>query len=79
MVPPRNILLEVGDQLIRRSESIDTFLFAEMPVIALPDFVVVAQNAFSTNDIGQPVLERVCRPFEWIQKAPQYQFRERRL
>jgi hypothetical protein len=60
MVPPRNILLEVGDQLIRRSKSIETFPFAEMPVIPLPDFVVVAQNTFTTHNMGQPVLERMC-------------------
>jgi hypothetical protein len=79
MVPPRNILLEIGDQPIRRSKSVGTFLFTEMPVIALPNFVVVAQNAFTTHDIGQPVFERVCRSIERHRKAPQYQFRERRL
>jgi hypothetical protein len=52
MVPPRNIFLEVGDQLIRRSKSVGALLFAEMPVIAFPDFVVVAESAFSAHDIG---------------------------
>ena len=78
MAPPRNIPLEVGDQLVRRSKNVGTFLFTEMPVIALPNFVVVAQNAFTMHNIGQPVLERVCRPIERLRKAPQYQFRERR-
>jgi hypothetical protein len=40
--PPRNVIFEVGDQLIRRSKSVDTFPLTEMPVIALPNFVVVA-------------------------------------
>ena len=36
------------------------FPFAEMPVIALPNFVVVAQNAFPTHDIGQPCTLNAC-------------------
>ena len=42
IVPPRDIFLEVSDQLLRRCEYIGVFLLAEVPVIALPDFVVVA-------------------------------------
>jgi len=52
MVPPRNVNLEVGDQLIRSRKYIATFLSAEMPMIARPKFVVVAQNAFPMDDIG---------------------------
>jgi len=59
MVPPRYVILEIGDQLLRCREHVGTFLSTEMLVIALPNFVVVAQNAFSTHDIRQPVLEPV--------------------
>jgi hypothetical protein len=59
MVPPRNIILEVSDQLIRRREHVSAFLSSEMPVIAFPNFVVVAQNAFSAHYVCQPVLEPV--------------------
>ena len=52
MVPPRNVNLEVGDQLLRSRKGIGTFLSTEMPMIALPKFVVVAQNAFPMADIG---------------------------
>jgi len=59
MVPPRNIILEISDQLIWSRKNINTFLYTEMPMIALSYFVVVAQNTFSTNNICQPVLEPV--------------------
>jgi len=59
MVPPRNIILEVGYQLIRRREQVSAFLSGEMPVIAFPDFVVIAQNAFSAHYVYQPVFEPV--------------------
>jgi len=59
MVPPRDVILEVSDQLLRRRERIGALPSTEMPVIAFPNFVVVAQNAFSTHDIRQSVLEPV--------------------
>ena len=59
MVPPRNIILEVGNQLIRRCKNVGSFLTTEMLVVALPCFVIVAQNTFYTHDIRQPVFEPV--------------------
>jgi len=59
MVPPRYVILEIGDQLLWCREHVGSFLSTEMPVIGLPSFVVVTQNAFSTHDIRQPVLEPV--------------------
>jgi hypothetical protein len=59
MVPPRDVILEVSDQLLRCREHVGAFFAPEMPVIALPNFVVVAQNAFSTHDERQSVLEPV--------------------
>jgi len=59
MVPPRDIIPEVHDQLLRCREQVSAFLSTEMPVIALPDFVVVAQNAFTTHDVRQSVFEPV--------------------
>jgi hypothetical protein len=59
MVPPRNIILEIGDQLIWRRKDIGAFRHTEMSMITFPDFVVVAQNAFSTNNVRQSVLEPV--------------------
>jgi hypothetical protein len=59
MIPPRYIILEIGDQLIWSRKNISAFLYTEMPMIAFSDFVVVAQNTFSTNNIRQSVLEPV--------------------
>jgi hypothetical protein len=59
MVPPRYIILEVGDQLIRCLKNVSRFLSVEVPVIAFPDFVVVTQNAFPSHDIRQSVFEAV--------------------
>ena len=58
-VPPRNIILEVGDQLIGCCKNVGIFLTAKMLVVALPCFVIVAQHTFATNHIRQPVLEAV--------------------
>ena len=51
MVPPRNIILEVSNQLLRRCENVGVFLSFEMPVIALPSLIVISQNAFAKHDI----------------------------
>ncbi|SBT08052.1 hypothetical protein PROAA_2540004 [Candidatus Propionivibrio aalborgensis] len=60
IVPPRNITLEVIDQLLRSSEAIHAFLPFEMLVIALSPFVVVTKNAHAIDNVGQPVLEPMC-------------------
>jgi len=59
IVPPRDVILEVIYQLLRCREQVGAFLSTKMPVIALPNFVVVPQNAFSTHDERQTVLESV--------------------
>jgi hypothetical protein len=41
MVPPRNVILEVSDQLRWCREHVSVFLSTEMPVITLPSLVVV--------------------------------------
>jgi hypothetical protein len=57
MVPPRNVTLEIGKQLVRRGERVIGFLPGKMPVIALTGLIVVAKNALSGHHIRQPVLE----------------------
>ena len=59
MVPPRNVILKISDQMLRRSEHVRAFFATEVPVIAFPNFVVVTQNAFSTHDVRQSVLKPV--------------------
>src|SRR5471032_1811456 len=51
MVPPRNIMWEVGDQLRLRRECVGTLLAAEMTVFAFAVLVVVAQYARPANYI----------------------------
>jgi len=57
MVPPRNIALEVGKQLLRRLERIDGLLSAKVPVITLPSLIVVTENASSRYHVRKPILE----------------------
>lgn len=73
MVPPRNVVLEIRDQLIRRSELVDHLFSIEVPVISFVSLVVVAQITFSAYDIRQPVLVSVWIPFHRFWKLLQYQ------
>ena len=61
VVPPRNVALKVGDQLLRRGESVVAFLAAEVPMIAFACLIVEPQNALAVYDVREPVLERVIR------------------
>ena len=47
-----------------------------MPVIALPDFVVVTGHADAIDDVGQTVLEVVTRSLDGRRQPPQDQFCE---
>ncbi|MBC7839382.1 MAG: hypothetical protein H7Y39_12165 [Nitrospiraceae bacterium] len=44
IVPPRNIALKVGDQLLGRGEGVVAFLATEVPMIAFACLVVEPQN-----------------------------------
>lgn len=70
MVPLRYVILEIGDQLIRRRENVGAFLYAEKAMIALADFVVVAQNTLTANHIRQSELEPMGRLFYRLGCAP---------
>ena len=59
MVPPLDIILKISDQLFRCCKYISTFSSIKMPMITLPNLIIVAQNAFATHDIHKPVLELV--------------------
>lgn len=52
-------MLEINDQLFRCREHIGTFFSIKMPMVALSNFIVVAQNTFATYDVRKPVFEFV--------------------
>ena len=68
-VPP-----EIGQQLIRRRKSVLRLDVADMPMIAFPGLVVVAQHTHARDDIGQRVLEPMNRSADrfWRQPDPQF-------
>jgi hypothetical protein len=45
IVPPRNILFKVSDELVYVLEGVAAFLLPKVPVIALSNLVVVTNNA----------------------------------
>lgn len=49
------------DQLLRSSEAIHAFSSLEILVIALSLFVVVTKHTHAIDNVGQPVLELMCR------------------
>jgi hypothetical protein len=59
MVPPLDIMLKISDQLFRCREHIGIFFSIKMPMIALSNLIVVAQNTFATHDVRKPVFEFV--------------------
>jgi len=71
MVPPLDISLEIGDQPFRCREPVDTLFSKKMPMIALSGLIIIAQNAFATDDICEPVIEIVKRSFQWFWESPQ--------
>jgi hypothetical protein len=79
MVPPIDIILEIGDQLLRRRERIGIFFSAQMPMIAFAGLIVVSQNAFTTDDVSKPVFEIVRGPNKRLFQTPQYQLRKGRF
>jgi hypothetical protein len=76
MVPPRNVVLKVSNQFIRRCEHISALFPVEVPVISFSNLVIVAQNAFSMHDIRQPVLVIMLRPGKRLCEPPQHQLSE---
>jgi hypothetical protein len=76
IVPPLNVGVKIADQLFGRLKSVRLLVEDRVPVIALSALVVVAQDAMTAHDISQPILEPVCRPFEWTRKLPDDDLRE---
>jgi hypothetical protein len=76
MVPPLNVTLEVGNQLLRRREEIAALLSAGVPMVAFSRFVVVTKNAFATDHIGKPILEVMGRSLDGFGQPPQHEFSE---
>ena len=52
------------------AEHVDRLSLTDVPVIALARLVVVAQDAFATDDPRQAVLEPMCRAPGGVQKVP---------
>jgi hypothetical protein len=77
IVPPRNVALKIGDQLLGSGERVAAFLAAEIPMIALACLIVEPQNAFAIYDVGKPVLERVIRSGKGLWYSPENQLGER--
>jgi hypothetical protein len=57
IVPPLNVVLEIGNQFLWSREGVGAFNLTNVPMIAFPKLVVVTENAFATNDVGEPILE----------------------
>jgi hypothetical protein len=76
IVPPRNVALKIGDQLIGRGEGLAAFLAAEVPMIAFPCLIVEPQNALVVYDIGEPVFECVTRSSAGFRYSPENQLGE---
>jgi hypothetical protein len=76
IVPPRNIALKVGDQLLRRGEGVVAFLATKVPMIAFACLVVEPQDTFAIYDIGEPVLEHVIRSGKGFRYSPKNQLGE---
>jgi hypothetical protein len=62
MVPPINVLLKIGYQLIGRREDISAFVTAEMPVIAFSCLVAtISGTTWMTQSISSSVVQPVGR------------------
>lgn len=61
MVPLRNVVFKVSDELVRRLECVGALFPVEVSVVALSDLVVVAHRTHSVDDVSQPILELVRR------------------
>ena len=71
IVPPRNIALKIGDQLLGRGEGAVAFLTTEVPMIAFACLVVEPQNALALYDVREPILERVIRSNKRFRYSPE--------
>jgi len=76
MIPPRNIALKVGDQLLRRGENVVAFRAANVPMITFACLIIEPQNALAIDDVREPVLERVIRSGEGFRHSPENQLGE---
>jgi hypothetical protein len=78
-LPPHssNIRQKIPDQLLRGRELIRLFDSLVMPVIALPWFVVVADQAYPGAAVKQAVLERVSGAPNRVRNLPSGELRDR--
>jgi hypothetical protein len=76
IIPPRNVALEIGEQLLGNGKSVLAFGAAEVPMIAFACFVIEPKDALAVDDIGQPVLESVSRSRQGFRYSPENQFGE---
>ena len=74
MVPPRNVKLKVGHQLVRRRKHVRVLISTKMAMVTFACLVVVAHDACPAHHIRQPVLECVQRARNRFRKPPEYQF-----
>ena len=72
MVPPRDVTLEVSDELFRCAELVQTLFAPEVSVVALPNLVVVAKHAYTVDDVREPVFEAVSRARNRLRQLPQH-------
>jgi len=77
--PSRNVSPEVRKQPIDRREHVGLLLPADMAVIALACFVVVAQHALAIDHEDEPVLERMRRTGQGSRQPLDHDFRKRAI
>jgi hypothetical protein len=58
-------MLEIGNQFLGRRESVDIFNPANVSVIAFTHLVVVTENAFAMDNVGEPILEGMSGSLCW--------------
>lgn len=70
IVPPRNVCLKIGDELVWRCELVPALNITVVPMVAFANLVVVAQNTNVIYDVGQSILEGVMRTLHRIRDSP---------
>jgi hypothetical protein len=74
IVPPRDVVLEIGYELLRRGERILVLCAAFVTMVAFADLVIVSKHAYAAYHIRQPVLVAVIRALKRLWNLPENKF-----
>jgi hypothetical protein len=76
IIPPQNVRVEVGHQLVWRRESIKRLHTIEMTVIAFTAFVIISQHTFAVDYVSETIFVRMLRWQNWLGNTPDRDFCE---